>query len=92
MARLVLTDASPLIALSRVDGLCWLERIFGQVAPPPEIHDEVLPGRGFADEEKISPRRLGRGSNPNVAVAMEQGLSVTGTATKTQRKARKTGR
>lgn len=53
MARLVLTDASPLIGLARVDGLSWLGSLFGQVTMPPEVRGEVLCGRGLADEEKI---------------------------------------
>jgi len=53
MARLVLTDASPLIGLARVDGLAWLETLFGQVWMPLEVRTEVVVGRGFPDEEKI---------------------------------------
>jgi predicted nucleic acid-binding protein len=47
MARLVLTDASPLIGLARVDGLAWLGALFGVVWMPPEIRREVLPNRGL---------------------------------------------
>jgi hypothetical protein len=50
MARLVLTDASPLIGLSRVDGLEWLGALFGTVWMPPEVRQEVLPGRNLPDE------------------------------------------
>jgi predicted nucleic acid-binding protein len=53
MARLVLTDASPLIGLSRVDGLGWLESLFGAVWLPPRVRDEVLPGLGRDDERMI---------------------------------------
>jgi predicted nucleic acid-binding protein len=53
MARLVLTDASPLIGLARVDGLGWLEPLFGVVWVPPPVRDEVLPGLGHKDEEVI---------------------------------------
>lgn len=53
MARLVLTDASPLIGLARVDGLPWLGALFGVVWMPPEVRREVLPLRGLPDEEAI---------------------------------------
>lgn len=45
MARLVLTDASPLIGLVIVDGLPWLHRLFGEVWMPVEVRDEVLAGK-----------------------------------------------
>ncbi len=50
MAGRVLSDASPLIGLARVDGLPWLPALFGEVWVPQEVRDEVLPGRGLADE------------------------------------------
>jgi len=53
MARLVLTDASPLIGLARVDGLPWLGALFGLVWMPPEVRREVLPNRGLPDEGAI---------------------------------------
>ncbi len=53
MARLVLTDASPLIGLARVDGLPWLGALFGTVWTPPEVQHEVLPNRDLADEAAI---------------------------------------
>ena len=53
MARLVLTDASPLIGLARVDGLSWLGTLFGMVWMPPEVRREVLPNRGLPDEAVI---------------------------------------
>ncbi len=53
MARLVLTDASPLIGLARVDGLPWLGALFCVVWMPPEVRREVLPLRGLPDEEAI---------------------------------------
>ena len=53
MARIVLTDASPLIGLARVDGLSWLGVLFGTVWMPPEVRREVLPNRGLADEAAI---------------------------------------
>ena len=53
MARLVLSDASPLIALSRVNGLAWLPNLFGTVSMPPEVHGEVLPGHDLPGEDAI---------------------------------------
>jgi len=54
MARLVLTDASPLIGLARVDGLCWLRPLFGVVWMPVEVNAEVLGGFGSPDEQALS--------------------------------------
>jgi predicted nucleic acid-binding protein len=42
MARLVLTDASPVIGLSRVHGLEWLRRLFERVEMTASAADEVL--------------------------------------------------
>lgn len=53
MARLVLTDASPLIGLARVDGLNWLGALFGVVWMPFEVRREVLAGSGAGDEASI---------------------------------------
>jgi predicted nucleic acid-binding protein len=52
MARLVLTDASPLIGLAVVGGVDWLEALFGDVWLPAEVEREVLCGpvaRGHAE-------------------------------------------
>jgi predicted nucleic acid-binding protein len=54
MARLVLNDASPLIALSRVNGLDWLPSLFGTVSMPPEVCREVLPGLDLPGEDAIT--------------------------------------
>ena len=53
MARLVLTDASPLIGLARVEGLSWLRALFGEVWMPSEVQSEVLPKKGLPDEYAI---------------------------------------
>lgn len=45
MARLVLSDASPLIGLSIVNGLGWLDLLFGEVWIPRQVREEVLSGR-----------------------------------------------
>jgi len=53
MARLVLTDASPLIGLARVDGLNWLGTLFGQVWIPKEVRSELLDGPECEDHAAI---------------------------------------
>jgi predicted nucleic acid-binding protein len=53
VARLVLSDASPLIGLSVVGGLPWLPALFGQVWIPAEVHDEVLSGHVSRGEAAI---------------------------------------
>jgi len=45
MARLVLSDASPLIGLARVDGVSWLRDLFGVVVLTSDVEKE-LRGRG----------------------------------------------
>ena len=54
MAGIVLTDASPLIGLARVDGLAWLESLFGKVWMPPQVQAEVLSERAFAGAQAIA--------------------------------------
>ncbi len=44
MARIVLTDASPLIGLFLVDGIPWLQALFGSVTVPEEVLHEVVGG------------------------------------------------
>ena len=53
MAGLVLSDANPLIALKRVNGLALLPSLFGTVSMPPEVHSEVLPGQDLRGEDAI---------------------------------------
>lgn len=50
MARLALTDASPLLGRARVDGLPWLGALFGVVWMPPQVRRGLLPNRGHPDE------------------------------------------
>jgi predicted nucleic acid-binding protein len=45
MARIVISDASPLIGLSIVDGLKWLPQIFNEVWLPEQVRSEVLAGQ-----------------------------------------------
>ncbi|MEF8755103.1 MAG: DUF3368 domain-containing protein [Accumulibacter sp.] len=42
MARLVLADASPLIALARLGGLRWLPVLFGTLVLPESVRAEIL--------------------------------------------------
>jgi predicted nucleic acid-binding protein len=53
MAGRVLSDASPLIGLARVEGLDWLNALFGVVWVPREVRNEVLSGRALPDERAI---------------------------------------
>jgi predicted nucleic acid-binding protein len=53
MAGIVLTDASPLIVLSRIGGLHWLESLFGTVHMPRAVHKEVLTGKNKSGEPLI---------------------------------------
>jgi predicted nucleic acid-binding protein len=55
MAGLVLTDASPLIGLARVEGLMWLRDLFGAVWWPAEVRAEVLTGQGLPGESAVAP-------------------------------------
>ena len=50
MAAIVIADASPLIALARVNGLGWLEALFGQVLVTEEVMAEVLSGYPAREE------------------------------------------
>ena len=76
MARVVLSDASPLIGLAIVDGLIWLPELFGDVWVPPSVHREVLPGVSARGEAKIAAAvkrkaiRVWRKSIPATKIAL----------------------
>jgi predicted nucleic acid-binding protein len=53
VAAIVIADASPLIALARVNGLIWLEALFGQVLVTEEVMAEVLSGGHPSREDPI---------------------------------------
>ena len=53
MAGIVLTDASPLIVLSRIGGLHWIGALFGPVHVPQAVRNEVLTGQGKDGEPVI---------------------------------------
>jgi predicted nucleic acid-binding protein len=54
VARVVLSDASPLIGLAIVQGIGWLADLFGEVWIPPQVRDEVLTGRVARRESEIA--------------------------------------
>jgi predicted nucleic acid-binding protein len=60
MAGIVLTDASPLIVLSRIGGLHWLESIFGEVVVPLAVRKEVLTGKDPVGEPLIRAAIAGK--------------------------------
>ncbi|MDO8891029.1 MAG: DUF3368 domain-containing protein [Sulfurimicrobium sp.] len=53
MAQIVIADASPLIILAHVEGLGWLQSLFGQVWITSVVRDEILPGTGKPGEQLI---------------------------------------
>jgi len=53
MARIIISDASPLIGLSIVDGLSWLPELFGTVWIPEAVRNEVLPKRAAQGKQAI---------------------------------------
>jgi len=53
MAGRVLSDASPLIGLGQVDGLPWLQQLFGTVWIPQEVYAELITGQGFTGEAAL---------------------------------------
>ncbi len=53
MARIVVSDASPLIGLCIVGGMDWLPALFAEVWIPRVVHNELLPGREASGEEDI---------------------------------------
>lgn len=58
MARLVLTDTSPLIGLARVDGIDWLRRLFGRIEMTAAVFRELAP---TAEPEAAIARAVGQG-------------------------------
>lgn len=60
MAAIVITDASPLIALARVNGLDWLQQLFTEVVVTNVVLSEVLTGR-YPDTEAQIQQALAAG-------------------------------
>jgi predicted nucleic acid-binding protein len=54
MARLVLSDASPLIVLARVSGLSWLRALFGVIVIPETVRAEILDRGEWPGMEALS--------------------------------------
>ena len=54
MARIVVTDSSPLIGLAIVDGLAWFPKLFDVVFLPESVKQEVLPGKAARGEQAIA--------------------------------------
>ncbi len=52
--RVVFSDASPLIGLSLVGGLGWLESLFGVVCITGVVADELLPGSNKPGEAEVT--------------------------------------
>lgn len=53
MVAIVISDASPLIGLARVNGIAWLKELFGEVLIAEVVADEVITGGFPAEEERI---------------------------------------
>lgn len=60
MAAIVISDASPLIALARVNGLLWLQQLFTEVVVTDVVLAEVLTGR-YPDTEAPIEQALAAG-------------------------------
>ena len=60
MASIVIADASPLIALARVNGLGWLQQLFNEVVVTDVVLSEVLTGR-YPDTETPIQQALAAG-------------------------------
>ncbi|MCP9915885.1 DUF3368 domain-containing protein [Cyanobium sp. ATX 6F1] len=54
MAAVVISDASPLIGLARVNGIGWLKELFGEVLIPEVVAAEVITGGFPAEEARIT--------------------------------------
>ncbi len=53
-AKLVVSDATPLIALAKIKGLFWLKTLFGEVVIPPAVyHEVVIEGKGRTGSEEV---------------------------------------
>ncbi|MCX7147885.1 MAG: DUF3368 domain-containing protein [Rhodocyclales bacterium] len=54
MRSVVIADAGPLIALSRIDALDLLRGLFGQVLVTEEVRDEALPATDYPGKTSIA--------------------------------------
>jgi predicted nucleic acid-binding protein len=69
VVAIVIADASPLIALARVNGIVWLQDLFGEVVVTTVELREVLTGR-FPESEAPIETALAAGWLKSVAVEM----------------------
>jgi len=67
VAAILISDASPLIALARVNGLPWLQQLFTEVVVTDVVLAEVLTGR-YPDTEAPIEQALAAGWLRAVAV------------------------
>lgn len=70
MVAIVIADASPLIALARVNGIVWLQDLFGEVVVTTVVLREVLTGR-FPESEAPIEKALAAGWLKTVEVELE---------------------
>jgi len=71
VASIVIADASPLIALARVNGLSWLQQLFTEVVVTDVVLAEVLTGR-FPDTETPIQQALAAGWLQAAAVSTSE--------------------
>lgn len=83
MARVVISDASPLIGLSVVGGLGWLPQLFGEVWIPEEVRREVLPDRPARGKAGIQAaitagwlKIWGQPFSPLIGIDLDEGESA----------------
>jgi predicted nucleic acid-binding protein len=69
VAAVVIADASPLIALARVNGLGWLQELFGEVLVADVVVNEGLTG-SFPESEKAIRSAMERGWLRQVEVSL----------------------
>ncbi|MFM9102750.1 MAG: DUF3368 domain-containing protein [Cyanobium sp.] len=74
MAAIVIADASPLIALARVDGIQWLRALFSEVLVSDVVLREVLTGRLPESEVRIQAGISSGWLKPVVVQATEPAL------------------
>ncbi|MFM7652774.1 MAG: DUF3368 domain-containing protein [Vulcanococcus sp.] len=74
MAAIVIADASPLIALARVNGLGWLQALFGEVLVSEVMLAEVLTGAFPQNEAPIQATIAGGWLKPAPLTAPEPAL------------------
>lgn len=74
MAAIVIADASPLIALARVNGIAWLRALFTEVVVVDAVLREVLTGQFPDTEERIQAGLASGWLKPVVVVATKPDL------------------